>query len=177
MSTAMCGRGSRKISTHDVCRHEFASVLTIMPKNAKDEIDELLNGVLPFAQQMLSEYGEFLPYGGALTSEGELIDIGASNEEEYPSSQELIDLMTESFQAMAESGEYRATAIVCDVRVVVPSTRNSSDAIRVLLDHVKGESVEVLLPYEAKEGGEISYGEMFAQKGEARIFKTEKRGH
>jgi hypothetical protein len=68
-------------------------------KMPKEELDELMIDILSFAQQMLSEHGEFFPYGGAITSKGEIIHIGASDGDEHPPSQKLIDNLIESFQA------------------------------------------------------------------------------
>ena len=140
-------------------------------KMPKEELDELMSDILPFAQKMLSEHGEFFPYGGVITSKGEIVHIGASDGDEHPPSQKLIDLLTESFQAQAKAGAYRATAIVSDVRVKPPSSEQKTDAVQINLDHAEGLSVECFLPYEIKGNREVVYGEMFAQKGSARIFK------
>ncbi len=137
----------------------------------KEELDELMNDILPFAQKMLSEHGQFFPYGGAITSKGEIIHVGASDGDEHPPSQKLIDVLIESFQAKAKSGEYRATAIVFDVRVKPPLSEQKTDAVQINLDHADGLSVECFLPYQLKRKGEVVYGEMFAQKGSARVFK------
>ncbi len=136
----------------------------------KDELDSLMNAVLPFAQKMLSEHAEFLPYGGVVTTKGEIISIGATDGHEHPPSQNLIDIMTESFQAKARNDEYRATAIVFDVSVVDPDTTHKSDAIQINLDHVENMSVSVFLPYKIESKGNVTYGEMFTQKGDSKIF-------
>jgi hypothetical protein len=38
----------------------------------KEDAQELLDSVLPLAEQMLKEYGEFYPYGGSMASDGKL---------------------------------------------------------------------------------------------------------
>ena len=139
-------------------------------KVPKEELDELMSDILPFAKKMLSEHGEFFPYGGAITSRGEIIHIGTSDGEEHPPSQKLVDVLIESFQAQAKAGAYRATAIVFDVRVKPPSSEQKTDAVQINLDHVDGLSVECFLPYQIKGKGEVVYGEMFAQKGHPKIF-------
>jgi len=40
---------------------------------AHPDLDQLLNAVLPFAQQMLSKHGEFFPFGASMTIDGEII--------------------------------------------------------------------------------------------------------
>lgn len=136
----------------------------------KDELNSLMNAVLPFARQMLAEHGEFLPYGGVITTQGEIVSIGASDGVEHSTSQKLIDIMTESFQVKAKAGEYRATAIVFDVRIIDPATGHKSDAIQMNLDHMENMSISVLLPYKIESKGSVTYGEMFTQQGDSQIF-------
>ena len=137
----------------------------------KEEVEELMNAVLPFAKKMLSEHGEFYPYGGAVNSNGEIIHMMSGDGDEHPPSQKLIDLLIESSRAQAKAGEYRATAIVFDVRVKPPNSDQKTDAIQINLDHADGLSIAVFLPYQVKGKGEVVYGEMFAQQGDAKIFK------
>lgn len=142
-------------------------------KMPKDEVDALMNEVLPFAQKMLAEHGEFYPYGGAISSKGEFIHVGAHDGDEHPPSQRLIAILTESFQAQAKAGAYTATAIVFDVRVKPPSSEQKTDAIQINLDHRDGMSVECFLPYQIRGKNDVVYGEMFAQKGSGKIFKKQ----
>lgn len=170
----MLFRGSRLISSLClivVALSMYANGQTPKTKTmAKEELENLMNATLPFAQQMLVEYGEFFPYGSVVTSKGEIVSIGASDGYEHPPSQKLIDLMTENFRAKAKTGEYRATAIAYDVRVTVPSTGLKSDAIAIRLDHAEGLSVVVFVPYTLGTGQKITYGETFAQKGDEKMF-------
>jgi hypothetical protein len=70
----------------------------------------------------------------------------------------------------AKAGKYRATALIYDVRVTLPSTGRKSDAIAVALDHRDHYSVVVMFPYQFT-GGELTIGSPFAQKGEGDIFR------
>ena len=72
----------------------------------------------------------------------------------------------------ARRGEYTAAALVCDVRVKLPSTEEKSDAIAVSLNHRDNCSVVVLFPYKI-DGGELILGAVFAQEGEADIFPAQ----
>jgi hypothetical protein len=40
--------------------------------NGKKECEKLLNALLPLAERMLKEYGEFYPYGGYMKPSGEI---------------------------------------------------------------------------------------------------------
>lgn len=139
----------------------------------KAECDFLMNAVLPFAEERLLKHGEFFPYGGALRPNGEVVGVGVYDGREHPPSKDVILLLKEAFQQGAKSGEYSATALVYDVWVALPSSGNRSDAIAVSLNHQDNYSVIVMLPYEINNG-QLQYGEVFAQKGEADIFEPQR---
>lgn len=108
-------------------------------QQTQDDFDGLLNVVLPFAEQSLSRYGEFCPYGAVVTVEGESRMTAADTGEERPDSTALLQVLYES--ARSVSATLRAVAFVADVRV------GSSDAIRIELEAPLGASIQVVLPY------------------------------
>jgi hypothetical protein len=140
--------------------------------NAKSECERLMQSALPFAEQMLAEHGEFYPYGQALSPNGAVVAVGAYDDSEHPPSQKLIDLLKQGFTKGAREGTYRATALVYDARVAIPTTGKKSDAIVVELDHMDKYSVVVYVPY-SLHAGKVSYGEMFAQQGAGQVFSAE----
>src|SRR5215213_7749263 len=65
-----------------------------------DEIQEILNFLLPFAEQRLNEHGEFYPYAAAVDSEGELSAVGAQvDESESPDVGEVLLALHEGLRA------------------------------------------------------------------------------
>lgn len=137
----------------------------------KAECESLMNAALPFAEQMLQKHGEFLPYGAALKANGEIASVAGYDGREQPPSNDIIRLLKDGFVKAARSGEYKATALVYDVRVVLPSTGKKSDAIAVSLNHRDDYSVTVFFPYQLSNG-KITFGDVFAQKGEADVFSS-----
>lgn len=137
--------------------------------DARLDSEELLNAVVPLAKKMLNEHGEFYPYGGVMKPNGQIVSVGAREGNEHPPSPEVVDLLREGFKTGAQSNEYKATAIVCDVTITLPGSEDKSDAIAVALDHRDNYSVVVLLPYRIADG-EVEYGEILAQAGENDIF-------
>ena len=137
----------------------------------KADVEELMNDAVgvSFAERMLCEHGEFLPYGAAMTQSGEIVSVAAHNGTEKPASQELISLLIDGFREAAAEGKYKATAIFYDVRVNVPGGDEKTDAVAVALDHQDNYSVVVFFPYRLN-GNEVEYGELFAQAGENRVF-------
>ena len=137
--------------------------------NPNADCETLMNSVLPFAKQMLTNHGEFIPFGGAMRATGEFVSVAGYTGEETPRSTDVIRLMKDGFIEAARQGQYKATAVVYDMRVKLPSTGDKSDAIAVSLNHRDSYSVIVILPYKI-DSGKLMLGAAFAQKGEADIF-------
>ncbi len=135
----------------------------------KADCEALMNSVIPFAEQMLSHHGEFLPFGGAMRSGGEMVSVAGYDGDEHPQSSDVVHLIKEGFIEAARQGQYKATALVYNARVKLPSTDDKSDAIVVSLNHRDGYSIVVAFPYRI-DGGKLTMGTTFAQMGEADIF-------
>ena len=101
---------------------------------------------------MLCNYGEFFPYAGALRPSGEVVSIGGYDGREHPPSKDVIDLLAKGLCEGATRGEYVATALVYDVRVMPPSGSEVTDAIAAELEHKDGYSATVFFPYELTNG-------------------------
>ena len=133
------------------------------------DVEELMNDMLPFGQEMLEKYGEFLPFGAATKTNGEIVSVAGGVGIENAKSQDVINVLKEAFQEAAAQKKYKATAIFYDVRTVEPSSGEKTDAIAVALDHVDSFSITVFLPYELV-GTRVVFGETFARRGANDIF-------
>jgi len=71
------------------------------------------------AQPLLSEHGEFYPFGAVMLQDGEFRHVSAKIEGDNDP-QSLIDLLTQTFQKEAGRGRLRAAGICCDVLVISP---------------------------------------------------------
>ena len=147
--------------------------LGICMADPKTEVESLMNDAvgIPFAERMLREHGEFLPFGAATTSYGEVISVGALDESDQRNSQELIEILKNAMRASAAAGEYKATAIFYDARVSLPNSGESSDAIAVALDHRDDYSVVIFFPYQIDDE-QIIFGNAFAQRGQSDVFSN-----
>jgi hypothetical protein len=136
--------------------------------NPKADCEELTDYVLYVARRLLIRSGGFVPYGGAMLADGELVAISA-DVGEHPTLANVIARMKDQFRVEARNGSYKATAIVHDAMVALPSTGEESDAVAIALNHRDNYSIVVFLPYKI-DGGKLIFGTTFAQKGEADIF-------
>ena len=139
--------------------------------NGKIQAEALLNEVLPFAEQMLCNYGEFLPYAGTLRPSGEVVSISGHDGREHPPSKDVIDLLAAGLCEGASNGEYVATALVYDVRVTPPTEREATDAIAAELEHKDGYAVTVFFPYTLTNGPPV-LARRFATAESRSIFPT-----
>lgn len=149
-----------------------------MARTPKEEATDLLNMLLPLAEQMLRRYGEFYPYGGAMRPDGGMEMFGASDaralgfdvaDAERPSSKKHYQLLETAFRHFAMEGRFKATGIVYDVLTLPPGATAKVDAIAVRLDHEAGYSVVVMIPYRIADG-QITKGTIFATMGDGSVF-------
>ena len=135
----------------------------------KSDVEELMNGLLPFGRQMLEKYGSFSPYGAALQPDGKKVTLGGYPGSESWENKDTLALLQAGCRKGALKGEYKATAIFYDVRVTAPGADVKVDAIAVALDHRDGYSVIVYFPYTITEGA-VEIGDLFSVLGKNRIF-------
>ena len=135
-----------------------------------DEIQEILNFLLPYAERMLTEHGEFYPYAAALDSDGELNAVDAEvHDDDSPDVGEVLLALHEGLRERAAEGAIRATGIAADVTLTDPDSGDTTDAIQVELDHAEADAVDVFVPYETESDG-IKFGELVAAEGREPVF-------
>jgi hypothetical protein len=131
---------------------------------AKEQCETLMNDLLPFAEKMLREYGEFHPFGGTMGTDDTITHVGASTGEEFPSGQELVRVLKQGFVERRAAGEIKAAAIIANVSVTPPDQDNPVDAIAVRLHHIDGYTVNVFFPYTLSRK-KLSVGEPYTLPG------------
>jgi hypothetical protein len=134
-----------------------------------DEIQELLNFLLPYAEQMLNQHGEFYPYAAALDSDGELNAVGADVEDDTPDVGELLLALHQGLREQAAEGAIRASGIAADVTLTDPDSGETTDAVQVELDHADADAVDIFVPYQTGGQG-IKFGELVAAEGREPVF-------
>ena len=133
----------------------------------------LMNELVPFAERMLREHGEFHPFGGKIIGDGRIVHIGADDGEDLPAGQDLIDLMMSAFREEARTDDLQATAIVANVLATPPEHDQMKDTIQIILNHREGYSAQVFIPYTL--GEEIQFGTMFACADDNGVFARSDR--
>jgi hypothetical protein len=137
---------------------------------AQADLEELMNFLIPFAQQMLAKSGEFFPFAAAMKQDGTIAQIMSYDGNEQPVSDDLIAILMDGFREDASKGELRATGICYDVRVAFGSSTNKTDAICVWLEHSDGEAKIIYLPYHKDSFGALEYGDLKMTLAEKKVF-------
>ena len=139
----------------------------------EEEVELLLNEGIPFALEMLDKYGEFYPFGLALSKDGKPLQVSVDPGSEHPESTQVLALIQEAMEKGAASGDYKATALVVDVSLEGVKGMDTTDAIQVGLEHESGYCVNVFLPYGKDEKGEFTFGDLLAAPREATVFQPD----
>jgi len=134
-----------------------------------DEIQELLNFLLPYAERMLTQHGEFYPYAAALGSDGELSAVGTDLDDDSPDVGEVLLALHQGLREQAAEGEIRASGIAADVTLTDPDSGETTDAVQVELDHADADAVDIFVPYETEDEG-IKFGDLVAAEGREPVF-------
>jgi len=135
---------------------------------AHPDMDALLDEGLQIAIHFLEKNGEFYPFGVTMAPDGSIAHTQGYTGDENPPSQELIELLLRGFQSGATSGDYRATALISDVRVSLNGT-TKTEAICVTVEHQEDPPVTCLLPYAKTDAG-YEFGELIAQRADSNVF-------
>jgi hypothetical protein len=135
---------------------------------SREQLDELLNALLPFAKQQLEQHGAFYPFGARISPSGTIDHVNVHDGDEHPESQRLIDLLVDILRSSRD--EYLGTGICFEARTPSPHTGETIDVIAVDLEGPEDGAVTVCLPYQRSHSGETTYGEIFAAHGTRRVF-------
>ncbi|MBI3099617.1 MAG: hypothetical protein HYY93_15520 [Planctomycetes bacterium] len=135
-----------------------------------EDLDLLLNFLMPFGRKMLEKYGEVYPCAVGMKQDGELVPLNSETGRSEPTVQEVMEVLLVGLTRGAREETYRATGMCLDVRVTLPETQVKSDAICASLESSDGRAIDIFLPYRSTTPGVFEYGEMFAAEAPRRIF-------
>lgn len=138
---------------------------------ASEEIQKLLDYLLPFAEQMLTRDGEFYPYAAAVDTAGSIEAVGPAVETDDPDVSDILVALHADLREQAAEGVIRASGIAADVTLTDPDSGETTDAVQVELDHAEGDAVDVYVPYEREDEG-VKFGELVAAEGREPVFSA-----
>ncbi len=133
----------------------------------REELDDLLDSLLTVTREQLVKHGAVLPVALVLGEDGEREMVTAGEKGVSPA--DLEQLLIGSLAKRAASGKVRAVGIAVDMRLR-ESPIGATDALRVGLEHVEGDPVDVYLPYGKRRLRAPAFGELFALPRAPAVF-------
>jgi hypothetical protein len=141
--------------------------------NPRADMDSVLDEGIRTAIFFLEKNSEFFPFAVALSRQGEIRHVQGYTGEEQPASPKVIELLQRGLKADASSGFIMCCGVITDVRLRHRDTGESSDAIRVEIEHAAANPVTCYLSYHL-EAGKVVHGDITAEFGETVIMATSK---
>lgn len=135
----------------------------------KEECEELLNALLPFAVNRLKKYGEFYPFGAVMQNNNKIILTAVDADDSLPDLKEAINRLTKIHNDQAGKGEIKASGICWNATVSLENGKQTN-AIIISLEHRENYSVLVGQPYRIGLFRKLNLNAIFAQDGKHDIF-------
>jgi len=126
---------------------------------SRENLEQVLNALIPFAKVELERMGHVVPAAGSLDAMGD-IELHMPRAGEGGTTEEFVELLRVALRQGALSGEYRATGLLMEVRAERPSNGREVDAIAVHLE-APGESLMAFVPFHRDSDGGVEYGDVF----------------
>lgn len=134
--------------------------------NSKEDFQVLLNQAIDAASFVLSKNKEFYPFGVILDQHNKITLHESEMGSDSPLSQDVIDALTVD---IGRIDNVQAAAIV----TMATEVASQHDVIRIDFDHVGGDMMQVLIPYEFKGlRKKLELGEAVFSEGNRHIVRT-----
>lgn len=155
------------------CDHDHDDEPELDPSSPRGQLNELLNGAVEVAVELLAENGEFDPFALALRTNGEVLHLGSDGGDrpadgESPDPDAVIASLRTSLQE--RKAELIAVAIIADVTLEDEDSQATTAAIAISMEHVMEEPVSCFLPYEIDEKNEVGLADLVGEPGERHVF-------
>jgi len=140
-----------------------------MEKQETEDIQALINIFFPFAEELIIKFGEFYPYAGATTIEGEFVSVGFHEENKHLSPDKVLLSLKNSLKPGSE--KYIVAAIFYDIKTKDADTGESQDAIAVFIEHMTGKKAyEFFYPYKLEREENLVVGDSYGAAIPKEIF-------
>jgi len=131
----------------------------------------LLDYCVKFGTLCLRDQGGFLPFGAYILIDGSLATAGASNGEEHPEPQDLIEVLADGFTKEAREGNIRASAICFDGLAAPDAKSEKVDALICEMEHRDWHPMSIAVPYRVLDDG-IKLDNATAATLKAKVFTS-----
>lgn len=138
--------------------------------NNMDDFEKLLNTTFPFVEDLLKKYGEFFPLASAIDKNGKVVTVGTYDGNEHPVSEKVIADLKAALQNGAKKGEYNASTIFYDAKVIDPNTNEKTDVVIVFAESKNDTTAyKFFYSYQLKDNV-LTFGNSWKTTTEKEIF-------
>jgi hypothetical protein len=141
----------------------------------RDQMNELLNGAVEAAAELLESDGEFDPFALALRHDGEVLHltsdgghVPSGEEDEGPDPDAVVESLRNTLRERRD--ELTAIAIVADVTLEDEEDQAMTAAIAVSLEHVVEAPIACFVPYEIDDKNKVALADLIGEPGERHVF-------
>lgn len=130
----------------------------------KPEIEALAQPLFGASETFVRNRGAFLPHGAVLEADGEvrLVMAAAGDLDALHAPAEVLPLLHKALRDEAEGHDLAAVA-VCEDVTITPAGQEPTRAVKVLVEHRRGLTVALYLPWKRKPFGDCDFGEIVAR--------------
>ncbi|NTW29539.1 MAG: hypothetical protein HGA39_09300 [Coriobacteriia bacterium] len=136
----------------------------------KPDIEALANPLFEASEMFVRKRGQFLPHGAVLETDGSvrLVMAAPDDLDAKVSSIEILPRLHEALRREAEEHALKAVA-VCEDVTITPAGHRQTRAVKVLVEHARGLTVALYLPYQRKLLGSCSFGDILLMVAEPEV--------
>ena len=140
-----------------------------------DQIENLFGFTARFAQEMLSESGDFYPFGATISADGKIAAVnGDVGGEENPQPRDVYESISAQLVRIGAAGGVEGVALVARVDIPDDLGAQVEKGIRV---HIEGDGFArfIYIPYEIRSAGEpaVHLHELLAVEVQPQFFKAQ----
>ena len=117
----------------------------------KPDIDAVATPLFDLSEVLLRKHGNFLPHATVLMETGEVKVVGAKpdSKNDRASSADVLPMLHDGLRIEAQQSALKAVGVAENVTITLEGQR-STKAIKVLVEHRRGFTVALYLPFEKK---------------------------
>jgi len=136
----------------------------------KPQIEALAEPLFGASEMFVRERGGFLPHGAVLEASGEvrLIMAAPDNLDAPVSPAEILPRLHDALRAAARDHELAAVA-VCEDVTITAAEQKSTKAVKILVEHRRGLTVALYLPWRRKLLGGRVFGQVMLLEAQPEV--------
>ena len=135
----------------------------------KEECEEFLSFLFPFAEEQLKKHGEFYPFGAVISENGKIETTAGFDGDDFPKSEEIIKRLISEHKSLAAEKKIRASGIVWNGSIC-DNNGKKTDAVIASLEHKDNYSVVIAEPYKTGIFKNIRFEGLSAMHGNHDVF-------